>query len=318
MKDQLKIPEGYTPIEYIEYHPKQTHLFSFGQFERFKEAFELSKRINASCGENVCKITNIQLPEDVLFCIIFPETVFEKVDYINREECAMCESSSNVVYNIPILYRFLDIKGEYVDMFFETGKLKLSTFENCKKLEDENRKDTKEGQSDLYGYDGDIKMQIGVGVGSDAIMLCTSLCSDYKDKKGTVYDKYIEIFDAQGLLFAIADQLIKNGYVIKNILFGPCFYTKKEFHNTVCSETFREKLDKEQAFDWDEILKIANYIGGNNIFFQKPIDKRLENEFRLLWVVDNIKKDQDIFVTIPHPETYCKLKERSNMEKMNM
>jgi len=28
MKDQLKIPEGYTPIEYIEYHPKQTHLFS--------------------------------------------------------------------------------------------------------------------------------------------------------------------------------------------------------------------------------------------------------------------------------------------------
>ena len=313
-----QLPEGYTPVEFIEYRPKQDQLFAFGQFERFKEALELARRINASFGNDICKITNIQIPENVLFCVIFPESVFEKVDYINREECTMCETPTNVVYNIPILYRFLDIKGEYVDMFFETGKLKLTTFEKCKELEDENRKDTKEGQSKLFGYDGDIKMEIGVGVGSDAIMLCTSLCSEYEDDKGIIYTKFIEIYDVKGLLLAIADQLTKNGYVIKNILFGPCFYTKKEFHNTVCSETFREKIDKEQVFDWDEMLKIANSIGGNNMFFQKPIDKRLENEFRLLWIVDNIKKDQDIFVTIPHPEAYCRLKDSSNMEKMNM
>lgn len=307
MEDKIQLPEGYTPVEYIEYRPKQEQLFAFGQFERFKEALELAKRINASFGKDVCNITNIQIPENVLFCVIFPESVFEKVDYINREECTMCKTPTNVAYNIPILYRFLDLKGEYVDMFFETGNLKLSTFENCKKLEDENRKDTKEGQSELYGYDGDIKMQIGLGVGSDAILLCTSLCSEYKDNNGTIFDKYIEIFDAQGLLFAIADQLIKNGYVINNILYGPCFYTKKEFHNPVCTEKFIEKLDKEKVFDWDEMTRIANTIGGNNMFFQKPIDKRLENEFRLLWIVDNIKKGQDIFVTIPHPEVYCRL-----------
>ena len=224
------------------------------------------------------------------------------------------KTPTNVDYNIPILYRFLDLKGEYVDLFFETGNLKLSTFENCKKLEDENRKDTKEGQSELFGYDGDIKMQIDYGVGSDAILLCTSLCSEYKDDKGAIYTKFIEILDVQGLLFAIAEQLTKNGYVIKNILFGPCFYTKKEFHNTVCSDKFREKLDKEKVFDWDEMAKIANTSGGNNMFFQKPIDKRLENEFRLLWIVDNIKKDQDIFVTIPHPEAYCRLIDNSKNE----
>lgn len=305
MDKNNQLPEGYTPIEYIEYRPKQEQFFAFGQFERFKEALELAKRINASFGKDVCNITNIQIPENVLFCVIFPESVFEKVDYINREECTMCKTPTNVAYNIPILYRF--IEAQYVDMFFETGKLKLTTFDNCKNLEDEIRKDTKEGQSELYGYDGEVKMKMEFGVGSDAILLCTSLCSEYKDKNGTIYDKYIEIIDVQGLLFAIADQLIKNGYVINNILYGPCFYTKKEFHNTVCTEKFIEKLDKEKVFDLDEMAKIANTIGGNNMFFQKPIDKRLENEFRLLWIVDNIKKGQDIFVTIPHPEVYCRL-----------
>ena len=209
------------------------------------------------------------------------------VDVLDKE-CTMYETPTNVEYNIPILYRF--IEAQYVDMFFKTGKLKLTTFDNCKNLEDEIRKDTKEGQSELYGYDGGIKMQIGFGVGSDAIMLCTSLCSEYKDNNGTIFDKYIEIFDVQGLLITIAEQLTKNGYIINSILFGPCFYTKKEFHNAVSSENFREKLDKEKVFDWDEMTRIANTIGGNNMFFQKPIDKRLENEFRLLWIVDNIKR----------------------------
>ena len=194
MKD-IQLPEGYTPVEYIEYQPKQEQLFAFGQFERYKEALELEKRINASFGKDICKITYTQIPENMLFSVVFPESVFEKVDYINKEECTRCKTPTNMVYNIPLLYRFLDIKGEYVDMFFEKGILKLTTFDNCKKLEDENRKDTKEGQSELFGYEGDIKMEIGFGVGSDAILLCTSLCSEYKDDKGAIYTKFIEIFD---------------------------------------------------------------------------------------------------------------------------
>ena len=141
--------------------------------------------------------------------------------------------------------------------------------------------------------------------------LCSSLCSEYKDDKGSVCTKYIEIFNVQGLLFAIADQLTKNGYAIKSILYGPCFYTKKEFHGTVDSKAFRETLDKEHKFDGDEMMRMAYTIGGNNMFFQKPLDKRFENEFRLLWIVDNPKKDKDIFVTIPHPEKYCRLIDKS-------
>lgn len=305
MDEYHQLPEGYTLIEYIEYRPKQEQLYAFGQFEKYKEALELAKRIDASCGKNVCNINCFQVPENVLFSVVFPESVFEKASFLKKDDCFRHELPTNVIYNTPILYRF--IEKQYVDEFFKTGKLKLTTFENCKRLEDDNRKDTKEGQGELFGYDGDIKMQIGFGVGGDAIMLCTSLYNEYEDASGNKFDKYIEIFDVQGLLFAIADQLTKNGYVIKSILFGPCFYSKKESHGAVQSAAFREKLYKEQRFDWNEMMRIAKTIGGNNMYFQKPVDKRFENEFRLLWIVDNLEKDKDIFVTIPHPEAYCKL-----------
>lgn len=304
MKDNVQLPEEYTRVEYIEYRPKQEQLFAFGQFERFKEAFEFAKHINASMGNDICKITTFQSFENVLFCVVFPESVFEKVDCVKKENCTIYKTSINVEYNIPFLYRF--IKEEYVDSFFETGELKLTTFENCKTLEDKNRKDTMEGQSKLYGYDGNIKIQFDSGVGSNAIMLCTSLCSEYEDDNGFAYTKYIEIFNVQGLLFAIAEQLSKKKYIIKEVLFGPCFYAEKEFHKAVNSGPLREKLDTGH-FDGDEMTKMTNTIGGKNMFFQKPIDKRMENEFRLLWIVDNIKNGMDIFVKIPHPEAYCRL-----------
>lgn len=305
MIDKEKLPEGITPVEYIEYRPKQETMFMFGHFEKFKDAQELANRINSSCEEETCQVNCFQTPDNVLFGVVFPEHILEKIDYIKREECTIFNPPTEVIYNIPMLYRF--IEEQYVDSFFETGVLKLTTFEKCKELEDTNRKDTKEGQSDLYGYDGKYKMQIGIGVGSDTIMLCTSLCSQYVNDEGKVFNKYIEIFDVQGLLFAISDQLSMMGYKVLKILYGPCFYSSKEFHKGINFEKFRKKLDEEKVFDWDEMVKLTNGISGPNIYFQKPYDKRLENEFRLLWIVDSLKNNEDVFVTIPHPEAYCRL-----------
>ena len=52
--------------------------------------------------------------------------------------------------------------------------------------------------------------------------------------------------------------------------------------------------------------RMTSSIGGIKMFFQKPIEKRYENEFRLLWIVDNLKQNQDILVTIPDPQKYCR------------
>ncbi len=175
MKDQLKFPEGYTPIEYIEYRPKQESLFVYGNFERFKEAMALANRINDLCKECICQITSVKHSDNVLFCLVFSERIFEYVDFIKKEDCKIWNTPTNIIYNVPIVYRFMD--EQYVDDFWKNGVLKLTTFSKCKELEDKNRKDDKEGQSELFGYDNQYTLKIGFGVGSDAIMLCTSLCS---------------------------------------------------------------------------------------------------------------------------------------------
>ena len=165
--------------------------------------------------------------------------------------------------------------------------------------------DSNEGRSILNGYDGEYKIQTDVGVGSDAIMLCTSLCNSYTDNNKISYGQSIEIFDARGLLLSITEQLKEMDYNLKSILFGPCFYSEKEFHKETDLSSFRGKIDKG-IFDWDEVMKIKQQISGPNIYFQKPIDKRTETEFRMIWLVDDLKGNEDIYVTIQNPEKYCR------------
>ena len=48
MANNIKLPEELQAVEYIEYHPKQENIYVFGQFERYRDALELAKRINLS------------------------------------------------------------------------------------------------------------------------------------------------------------------------------------------------------------------------------------------------------------------------------
>lgn len=296
------LPEGFTQLEYIEYRPKQEQRYMYGMFETYKEALKMAHTINASYKRNVCEIIECHVPEDVLFRVVVPESVFNHVDFINKQDCEIVKPPVMFSYNIPKLYRFVEEK--YIDSFFETGELKLTTFEKCKKLEDVYRNDTNEGRSILNGYDGKYRIQTEVGVGSDAIMLCTSLCNLYTDSADVSHGQSIEIFDAQGLLLAIAAQ-IKMCYNLKSILYGPCFYSKKEFYKEIDSEAFREKMN-QGVIDWAEMMRINQCISGPNIYFQKPIDKRKETEFRMIWLVEDIKGNEDIFVTIQNPQKYCR------------
>lgn len=302
-RQNKELPEGYTPLEYIEYHPKQPQMYMYGNFERYKDAIQQAKTINELCKNNVCGITIYQTPDDVSFRVVFSEHVFDQIDFISKQDCELVPSQENVSYNIPMIYRF--IEERYIDSFFQTGTLKFSTFEKCKKLEDANRNDTQEGISVLNGYDGKYQIQCKIGVGCDAIILCTSLCNSYTDRNNITYGKSIEIFNVPGFISAISEQLKKMGYGLKSILFGPCFYSEKEFHKEVDFEMFREKTN-QGMIDWDEMMRINQCISGPNIYFQKPIDKRIETEFRMIWLVDDLKGNEDIYVTIQNPEKYCK------------
>lgn len=302
-KQNKGLPEGYTPLEYIEYRPMQVQRYMYGNFERYKDALQQAITINELCKNNVCEITACQTPDDVSFRVVFPEQVFDQIDFISKQDCELIPSPVNVSYNIPMIYRFMEER--YIDSFFQTGTLKLTTFEKCKNLEDANRNDGNEGISVLNGYDGEYRLECKIGVGSNAILLCTSLCNSYTDSKGILFGQSIEIFNVEGLVVAIAEELKAMGYGLKSILFGPCFYSEKEFHKETDLSKFMEKQDKG-ILDWDEMMRINQCISGTNIYFQKPIDKRTETEFRMIWLVDDLKGNEDIYVTIQNPQSYCR------------
>lgn len=107
MKKKNQLPEGYTPIEYIEYHPKDEQYFAYGRFERGKDALDCANRINERCNESVCRITLNPFPNDILFSIVVPERVFAHFDEIRKEDCVALTPPVPCDYNTPILYRFM-------------------------------------------------------------------------------------------------------------------------------------------------------------------------------------------------------------------
>ena len=74
---------------------------------------------------------------------------------------------------MPPLYRYLDER--YVDMFFNLGLLRISSFNQFKKHKDEARLDMQEGEASLVGrcHNSDLEVRMEIGLPNNFV-LCTS------------------------------------------------------------------------------------------------------------------------------------------------
>jgi len=67
----------------------------------------------------------------------------------------------------PQVYRYLDQR--YVDAFFETGSIRLSSFAQFATYPDEEKGDTKEGDHVFYAKDTPHSAMVRASFGKDAI-----------------------------------------------------------------------------------------------------------------------------------------------------
>lgn len=153
--------------------------------------------------EGYTPLDSIPLPE-------INQSEFEKARY-----CILSE------VNQPTVWRF--IEKEYVDNFFETGEIMLSTYVHCAGLEDEIRKDTEEGKVTLESTKGTLRSEMKIGVGSNAFILCSSLSQNNEYSNGKVYDACIEISDILAFIRTITLKLIQQINVI-GVVHGACMY----------------------------------------------------------------------------------------------
>lgn len=216
--------------------------------------------------------------------------------YVNREPLQDVNKT---------LFRFMDER--YVDDFLNSGNLRLSNFEGCRKLHDDKRRDRHEGFGTLCATDGKFTIQMCIRLGMNPLMLCCA--NDLK-----AYAKHktaLRIFNPTGLRDAITVALKQKGRKVRQILQGDCEYRHRMIYKHVMSNDpmFNDMLKYAQGcpkkLNYLHVDSFVRSVGGNRLYFMKPTTYRKENEFRIIWDCNRMECDEYENVTIDNPKLYA-------------
>lgn len=199
----------------------------------------------------------------------------------------------------PNLYRYLEKK--YVDEFFDTGALRISSFSHFAKHNDAERQDTKEGKTVAVNVDHKGKGQtifIRAVVGSNAYVFCTS----------TLHSKDISEAFKTNSGFRI-DNIIEFGKAIARYIpgcvavgEGSCIYSpnKQLVRNldAINSEDL-ENLANQNAMSGEKLKKFYLQLVGDDGCYLKDDKYAHQNEYRMLWVSP---RDVEGYLDIQCPE----------------
>ena len=305
-----KLPEGYTPLEYIKYiPPKPPQMYLLHGYKTKEEAESRAKELYASCPYTEYKIFPIMEQQIKEYVILLPDMAVEKLTPSERMNLSLVPHTNQCEEYQPRLYRFMD--EMYIDEFFKNGTLLLTTYNRCTRLEDPNRADKSEGRNLLIGYCGKQRYEIDIGTGNNVMMLCTSLSRNNKLPDGKLYDSCIEILNVNSFIQSITDSLLEQKVPIKAVIKGPCVYSGKTIQRTIPSYYIENLLSENDvtassgSINFDILNSMMMYIGRGDIYFTKPIKYSYENEYRIVWLLDEELNDDKYIVTSPKAVEFC-------------
>lgn len=239
----------------------------------------------------------------VEFIVIFPAGAMPFLPEELQEKVEECTFPIQCSYFHPVVYRF--IEEVYIDDFLTTGTLQISTFNHCRRLEDTIRKDAEEGMSKVIGEHNGMRMETQMMMGDDVFLLCTSLASEYTDTNEASCRTALEIIDLGGFVDACTKSILKQGYHVLNVLIGPCFYSEKQIFGELL-ERETAKMQKGSDLTVEDIFSIPQRIVGPKMYFQKPLEKAIEKEYRIIWRVYPNPKEETLLIQIENPTRYVR------------
>ena len=274
------LPKGCSPLEckkLVRQPLKEVH-FAGDDIQR---AFQIMQSFKLPTGH----LVPIKVRTSIEECnLVLPEGI---VSQLTGEEQARAKEfvpPIQVSYEPPVMYRF--IGKEYIDRFFETGELQLSTFNRCKTAEVGGRSDTGEGICTFVGIMGDQTVETVVGAGGNPLMLCFSLGVNARHDK---YDGSIVVHDFPRFMMSITEELVKKGVPVLRVMHGPCTYSERLIvkrgirEDESMSQFVNAVSGNKSSFDFDLLRIIANQIGGVRNYFTKPPCFSDEQEYRMVW-----------------------------------
>ena len=205
--------------------------------------------------------------------------------------------------SIPYLYRYENKK--WIDDFFTSGNLNLSSFKNYKKYEDNQLGDPSEGTSmNIVSGSNDKMISTFTIVGENEYSLSTSTVLSEELKLVFKRDSVFRIKDPLNFMVEIARSLSR----VQGVLFGNCLYVNERIiSNSVPSEIKLEDLHDDNEPDkisFAKMIAAASPSLTRHRFFLKHTDYQEQSEYRMLWSIDR-KVDDGIIVACPEAMQFC-------------
>lgn len=179
------------------------------------------------------------------------------------------------------VFRYMHKK--YVDLFFKSGTLQLSSYESNRAIEDSVRQDEREGTGEYFVVSRDRSLTIQLGARAfDHRMLCTSTSSDI-DRMMNHFrvDGCFEVTNTTGFGFEVAKALDAFRFGLEGIVTYQDGYRKNlllEQHQHL-PDLQSSEPSNEQLFHYLDIIGRTDH----DLLFTKPLIFQQEQEYRFNW-----------------------------------
>lgn len=199
-----------------------------------------------------------------------------------------------------VVYRYM--KQVYIDEFFKSGKIRLSSFSLFSKHDDEQRKDTSEGQNILTGVGRRQTLSAMTVHGHNAYILSASYLKSETLMRDFESDGCFKITNSNGFGIAIANKIPGCRRGVE----GPCQYKSRRVITRDIGDFHVDDLRREDdaTIDGDKMMRRVLEIGGSDVFFVKLGKYQHQLEYRFVWGIDQ-KSDDYIFIECPEALRFC-------------
>jgi hypothetical protein len=206
----------------------------------------------------------------------------------------------------PVMYRMM--ARRWVDAFFDTGALRLSTFAQFRRHADEQRLDDQEGQLQFehVGHDrnGEPRyLSVNGDFGRNAYVLCGSMSNApaLNEEFGT--DAYIAIQNTTRFAEAVAVHI--PGFIGGNE--GPCAYLSARTIERDLSPIPWEHLrcpEHPGKLNEPRVHAFLDQALGDHPYYLKHLSYARQVEYRLFWLT-NREVDGHLDIMVPEAMRFC-------------
>lgn len=194
------------------------------------------------------------------------------------------------------------MKRQYVERFFATGELLVSSFDRFRRHADEEQKDKQEGWNLLVGRGSKRTMFFVAGHDKDAYILSGTSAKDVSLMERFGADAAIQIYDTTSFASVITRHLagVKYGFE------GFCSYIDGTVECNVGDSDLDQvkQLANGTNLDLSQLGGIIQNMASLAVYFRKAAKFRKQLEYRWVWISDHPVAEPAV-IYIPDARQFC-------------